>query len=140
MKKIISACSEMCASWATRDTGLFIMRVGVAIIFIGAGMLKYKYLNEPQGTLFFFNHLGFAPFVAYTVPGIEILAGVCMLLGVFVRYASAVLSIIMLVAIFKVKWANGLFSPSGYELDFILLCMLIGLGLNGSGNIRFIGR
>lgn len=58
----------------------------------------------------------------------------------FVRYASAVLSIIMLVAIFKVKWANGLFSPSGYELDFILLCMLIGLGLNGSGNIRFIGR
>lgn len=66
----------------------------------------------------------------------ELFGGLFILLGLLTRPAALVLSITMLVAIFSVHFANGLFmSNNGYEFGLALLAISVSLVISGSGKL-----
>src|SRR3989344_6474550 len=85
-------------SWCNTDSGLLVLRIGVAAIFITTGWVK---LSDMSGTVGFFASLGFAPFWAYLVTGVELVGGLMVLFGVQARVAAAFLAVVMLVATYE---------------------------------------
>jgi len=85
-------------SWCNADSALLVLRVGVGAIFIYAGWGK---VSDLAGTVVFFGTLGFAPFWAYLVSFVELIGGIAVLLGVYTRIAAALLSVVMVVAIYE---------------------------------------
>jgi len=88
------------------------------------------------GTTQFFESISipFAGFFAYIVPSFEAMGVVLLLLGLFTRFISMFLGIIMIVAIALVHWSNGFsvanngFEIPLYYLMFSLLFMSFGAG------------
>jgi len=71
---------------------------------------------------------------AYLVAYTELISGILMILGLWVRHAGIVLSIIMLVAMFKVHWPNGFsLAKGGYEYVFVLLLCALAVVTLGAG-------
>src|SRR3989338_3885677 len=97
---IHSLCKK--CSWCNTDSALLVLRIGVGALFIYAGWGK---VSDLPGTVAFFGTIGFVPFWAYLVAFVELLGGIAVLLGGGTRVAAALLSIIMLVAIYK-TWGN----------------------------------
>lgn len=75
----------------------------------------------------------FPIFTAYFVGFAELIGGAMIMLGLFTRYAAALLAGVMLVAILTVKLSKGLIG--GYELDLGLLAGFITLMFTGAGKI-----
>src|SRR3989338_7555045 len=86
------------------DLGVLFLRVAVGVVFIHAGYLK---LADMTPVITGFGAIGFPAWLAYFVAYCELLGGLAVLLGIFVRYAGVVLAIIMLVAFWKVLGPNG---------------------------------
>ncbi|HWP43435.1 MAG TPA: DoxX family protein [Blastocatellia bacterium] len=114
------------------------LRIMVAVIFIAHGAQKLFGIFGGygiEGTAQFFEQLGINPgtFWAAIVGLIEFLGGIAVLLGLFTRYAATLLSIVMLVAIFKVHLPNGFFLPNGIEYAFAMLGANVALLMGGAG-------
>jgi putative oxidoreductase len=88
--------------WQNKSAGLLVLRIGVGVIFIFTGWMK---VSDLAGTVGQFGAMGFAPFWAYLVSFVELLGGVGVLLGIGTRIAAKLLTIIMMVAIYKL-WGN----------------------------------
>lgn len=116
-------CKEMCV-----DAGIFLVRVGVGIIFLAHGIQKLQGIDSVIG---FFGKIGLPAFLAWAVAIIETLAGAAMILGVFTGFAGLSLAIIMLGAIFTAKKAA--MFMGGWEFDFVLLTSALGVALLGPG-------
>ena len=93
-----SLCKK--CSWRSTDSGLLALRIGVGAIFIFTGWMKVSDLTATVG---FFATMGFAPFWAYLVSFVELIGGIAVLLGVYTRIASKLLTIIMIVAIYVLR-------------------------------------
>jgi putative oxidoreductase len=64
----------------------------------------------------------------------EFFGGIALLVGLFTRPAAAVLAVTMVVAIFSVHVANGLFmANNGYEFALALLAICLSLVFSGAG-------
>ena len=111
-----------CAEYATIP-----LRLIIAIVFFYHGLTK---LMGMAGTIGFFGSLGFAPFFAYLVAIVEVVGAVAILLGLWTRFFSGALAIVMIVAFFAVKLSKGFFNG---ELDLALLAILISLMMTGAG-------
>ncbi len=107
----------------------------VGVVFLAHGLDK---LQGMDGVIGFFGSLGLAPFFAYLVAGVEFLGGIALILGVFSRYAAYLLAVVMVVAIFLVKFKMGLLG--GYELDLVLLAALLTIAGAGSGVYSISGK
>lgn len=107
--------------------GLFIIRLVVGFIFVFHGIGK---LSNMEQTIGFFATIGIGAFLTWVVAIVETVGGLALILGYFSRFFSALLGIIMLVAIFKVKWSGGF---SAIELDLVLLATLIAVLFSGCG-------
>ncbi len=73
--------------------------------------------------------------MAYVVALVELIGGFAVILGLGTRIISALFTIIMLVALFKVKLAAGFTGSAqaaGYELEIVLLAMSAALAFSGS--------
>jgi putative oxidoreductase len=81
-----------------RDVLLLAGRLIVGGIFITAGWMK---LSDMAGTVFEFSKMGFSPFWAYLVSYVEFIGGICVVLGLYIETAAALLSVVMIVAIYK---------------------------------------
>ena len=92
-------------SWCTVDAGLLVLRIGVAGIFILSGYMKVAAMGM---TVTQFGSMGFAPFWAYLVTAVELLGGIAVLLGAWTRTASALLTIIMIVAVWTIARIPGI--------------------------------
>lgn len=88
---------KKCCAWHSKSAGLLAIRIGIGFIFIATGYMK---VSDLAGTVAFFGTLGFAPFWAYLVSFVELIGGIAVLLGVFTCIASALLTIIMAVAVY----------------------------------------
>ena len=80
--------------------------------------------------------IGLAPgfLMALLAGSAEFFGGLFILLGLLTRPAAISLAFTMLVAIFSVHFANGLFmSNNGYEFGLALLAASVSLALSGSG-------
>ena len=80
--------------------------------------------------------IGLTPGIPLTLMagGAEFFGGLALILGLLTRPAAFVLAITMLVAIFSVHFANGLFmSNNGYEFALSLLAVSVALTFSGAG-------
>lgn len=115
-------------NWNCKNTGLLLIRLGVGAIFLTHGISK---LSNTDGVIGFFASLGIPAFMAWVVAIVEAAGGLALILGVFTKISGVLLAITMLVAILKVKFPQGGFNASEFEL--ILLLTSLGLSLTGPG-------
>lgn len=118
------------------DWGPVVLRLVLGIIFIAHGWGKlFGMAPGMEAWVGMVTGLGFpaATATAYLVALVEFVGGVAVLLGLFTRYAAALIAIVMAVAIWKVKFAMGLLG--GYELDLGLLGIALALVLLGPGKL-----
>ena len=86
------------------DLGILLIRVGVGLIFLFAGLGK---LMGIEGTIGFFTGLfgaALAPMLAWIVALTEFTGGLALLLGLFPRTYGVLLSMIMLTALISVQF------------------------------------
>lgn len=115
------------------------LRVPVGIIFAAHGAQKlFGWFGGHglEGTGQWMASIGLAPgyLMASLAGGAEFFGGLALVLGLLVRPAAAVLAFAMLVAIFSVHIAHGLFiSNNGYEFALALLAVSVSLMFSGAG-------
>lgn len=112
-------------SWVNTNTGLLVLRIGVAFIFIMAGWQKVSHL---QTTVGMFSQMGFNAFWAYVASFVELLGGIVILLGVWTRLAAALLAITMIVAVYITRANAGMMMT-----PLILLFVNLSLFFTGGG-------
>ena len=105
-----------------------ILRVVLGIIFAAHG---YQKLTGMDGVFGMVTGLGLPAFSAYILTYTELLGGLALIAGLATRYAAALIAIVMIVAIWKVKLATGLLG--GYELELGFLATAVALMLTGAG-------
>lgn len=118
-----------------------VLRLPIAIIFIAHGAQKLFGLFGGYGleaTGQWMASIGLEPgyYMALLAGSAELVGGIALLIGLLVRPAAFVLSITMLVAIFSVHFANGLFmANSGYEFALALFAVSVSLIFSGAGKL-----
>ncbi|WP_440905677.1 DoxX family protein [Catenovulum sp. SX2] len=134
MKALIQKLSTSTAGYST-----LALRVPVGIIFMAHGAQKlFGWFGGYglEGTGGWMESIGLAPgfLMALLAGSAEFFGGLFILLGLLTRPAAIALAFTMLVAIFSVHFANGLFmSNNGYEFGLALLAASVSLALSGSG-------
>ena len=120
------------------DNRVILARLIVGLVFLSEGMQKYLF-PELLGTGRFLQ-IGFShpAFWAYFTGTFEIVCGVCVLVGLFIRLAAIPLIIIMLTAFITTKWpiliSKGFWAMAHeYRTDFALTLLLIFICIYGSG-------
>ena len=117
------------------------LRVPAGIIFAAHGAQKlFGWFGGYglQGTAGWMESIGLTPGIPLTLMagGAEFFGGLALILGLLTRPAAFVLAITMLVAIFSVHFANGLFmSNNGYEFALSLLAGAVSLLISGGGRV-----
>ncbi|MEK7641780.1 MAG: DoxX family protein [Patescibacteria group bacterium] len=116
-------------SWLNAGTGLFILRIGVGVLFLVHGIAKF---SDISGTAGFFGMIGLPAFMAYVIAFIETVGGIALILGVYTRIASVLLAAVMIGAYFSVKLGKPFMG--GWELDFILFMASVTILASGPGS------
>ncbi|QOL26839.1 DoxX family protein [Thalassotalea sp. LPB0316] len=117
------------------------LRVPIGIIFMAHGAQKLfgwfgGYGLEATGN--WMASIGLAPgfLMALLAGSAEFFGGLMLVLGLLTRPAAFVLAITMVVAIFSVHFANGLFmANNGYEFGLALLAASVSLAISGAGKL-----
>ena len=107
-----------------QDFIIMLARFTVAYGFSLPALMKIQNL---EGTILWFESIGipFATFVAYLVSAVEVLGILLLILGLFTRYISILLSGIMLGAMFFVHWEHGYsVVNNGIEITFYYFLFL----------------
>jgi putative oxidoreductase len=117
-----------------QSCGLAALRVVVGVIFLMHGGQKlFMGFHNVAG---FLGSLGIPSptLAAIGLTAVEFVGGIALILGLLTRYAAALLSIDMLVAIIAVHAKNGFFtSKGGMEFPLLLLVANLNLVLAGAG-------
>lgn len=113
----------------------FMLRAVLGIIFLVHGYPKL--FKQFSGTAQFFDSVGIRPakFWVFVVGAVEFFGGIALILGIFTQIAAGLIAVNMLVAILKVKKAQGF--VGGYEFDLILMAAAISLLFLGPGIFAF---
>ena len=116
--------------------GLVPLRVVVGLVFLMHGGQKL-FVFGLAGTADIMGKLGIAmpAFAAGIVIAAELLGGIAIISGLYTRWAGAVLTIEMLVAIPVARFAGGFFAPYGFEFEFTLLGACLTFAALGSGGM-----
>ncbi|WNC67015.1 DoxX family protein [Thalassotalea nanhaiensis] len=115
------------------------LRFPIALIFIAHGAQKLFGLFGGyglEGTGQWMDSIGLEPgyYMALLAGSAEFFGGLALLVGLLVRPVALMLSVTMLVAIFSVHFANGLFmADNGYEFGLALFAVSISLMMSGAG-------
>nr|WP_295974754.1 DoxX family protein [uncultured Bacillus sp.] len=115
------------------DVGAFILRLALGFIFFIHGLVKFQ--GGIENIAGWFESIGLPGFMAYVIAGIELIGGIALIIGFGTRVVSALIGIIMIGAILKVKLSVGFLGNgqmAGYELDLAFLAIAIFLAINGS--------
>lgn len=107
-----------------------LLRLMLAAVFIAHGFPKLRDLGVTAG---FLESLGFRPakFWATVLGCTEFFGGILLLVGLFTQVAAALIAFVMLIAILKVKRAQGF--VGGYEFELALFAIAVSLMLTGPG-------
>ncbi|MEI6346078.1 MAG: DoxX family protein [bacterium] len=125
--------STISAWFRNQNAGLLVLRLAVAIPFIVHGYAK---LHAHGDFVTIFTQIGIvAPaFMAWFVGLVEFVGGILVLLGIFVRTASALLAIVMIVAIATYHGKLGYaIMGNGYEYALTLALASLALVFTGAG-------
>lgn len=122
------------------ELGLLALRMVVGGLFAGHGAQKlFGWFggHGPDGTGQFFESIGLRPGrrLALLAGGAELTGGLLLALGLVVPAAAALLSAVMVVAIWTVHRANGPWvTDGGWEYNAVLLAVAFALTAVGAGN------
>ncbi|MBA9026553.1 MULTISPECIES: DoxX family protein [Bacillaceae] len=108
------------------EAGAVILRIVLGLTFFIHGFVKFQ--GGINNTVGFFDSIGIPGFLAYLVAGIELIGGIALILGIGTRIVSVLFAVIMLGAIFTVKFPLGFLGNgqmAGYEMELALLAMAI---------------
>ena len=106
------------------------LRSSIGVIFILHGMMKFN-----PGFANALPNMGLPPEMQIPIALAEVVPGVLMIIGVLSRFSGALLSIIMLGAIFHIRGAESMTGDGGAELDVILLAAALVIMIAGPGRI-----
>ena len=117
-----------------RDYGLTVLRIGIGVIFLAHGYLKFFKMGI-GGTTSFMAHVGVpAPaLAAWFAACAETFGGIAFVLGIFTLPFGLALALDMAGAILFAKRGGGLFGPKGFELELSLLVASVALAFSGPG-------
>lgn len=128
------------------NLAILVLRLGLGSMFMAHGMQKAFGLFGGPGIKGFSEMLavlGFGPanFWAYLAAYTELIAGLCLIIGLLPRIAAASLLILILVAIAKVHLAKGFFlANGGFEYAFIIASVCMALILLGAGKFAISNK
>lgn len=105
---------------------LLVSRILVAAIFIVAGWMK---VSDMASTVNLFSQMHIPAFLAYVVGYAEFLGGIALLLGLWASEVSALLAIIMIVAV-GLTWKMGF---QVYMAPMAVLAATLALAASGPG-------
>ncbi len=106
------------------------LRSAVGVIFILHGMMKFN-----PGFANALPNMGLPPEMQIPIALAEVVPGILLIIGVLSRFSGALLSIIMIGAIFHVKGAQSMTGDGGVEIDVILLAASLVIMIAGPGRI-----
>lgn len=106
------------------------LRSAIGVIFIVHGISKFD-----PGFANFLPMMGLPVEMQIPIALAELISGILLITSVLSRVSAALLSIIMLGAIFHVKGAQSLTGDGGVELDLILLASSLVIMIVGPGRI-----
>ncbi len=140
MEKILN--HPMMKKCCNKDLALLLLRVGVGLVFVLHGYVKFAHMDNTIG---FFSTLGLPAFVAYAITIIEVVGGLAVLLGVFFCVANILLALTMVFAIILVKFtmATKMGLPDSLlimEIDVMLLVSTLALSMFGAGKYALMGK
>jgi len=128
---------------SNQDYGALLLRIALGVLFIAHAYLKIAVFTIP-GTVQFFQSIGLPGVLAYAVIAGELLGGVALLLGVWVRPVSAALALIAFGAIIAHSGNGWVFSAPGGGWEYPLFLGVVSLvqSLLGAGAhaLRFGGK
>lgn len=125
------------------DVGLLVIRLVIGLTFMGHGAQKlFGWFGGygPKGTGGWFESIGMKPgvFLAVMAGLSELVGGALFASGLFLWVGSLMIALTMLIAIVKVHGKNGYWATAnGYELNLIILSVVIGIALTGPGIYSF---
>ncbi|MFZ5626985.1 MAG: DoxX family membrane protein [Bacillota bacterium] len=137
-----SCCQKLLA--VSEQRADLLLRIGLGTVFFAHGAQKLLGWFGGfgwSGTMGFLTQaLGIPAFFAGLAILTEFFGGLAILLGLFTRLAGLGLAITMLVAMFKVHWANGFFldlkgPADGIEYAFVLFWLAAYFAVKGAGRI-----
>ena len=103
----------------------------IGVIFIVHSLKKF----DPSWQEWLIS-IGIPPEMQLPIALAEFIGGILLVAGIFTRIASAVFSIILLGAIFHIRWENGFFvSKGGWEWDLVMLAAVLAIMVAGPGRI-----
>lgn len=118
----------------TAPFAALILRVALGVVFMAHALLKLLVFTLP-GTAAFFTAHGFPGWTAYPVFAAELLGGLALVAGVYVRWVALGLVPVVLGAL-TVHWPNGwVFTArdGGWEFVAFLLAALLAQAALGEG-------
>ncbi len=126
--------------------GPTLLRLAVGLVFVAHGAQKLFGFGGGGGltaTAALFAQVGLSPaFVLAMLIGlVETFGGLLLLAGLFTRLTAGLFTIEMLVAVWKVHFANGFFLNwsnttgvgHGYEFNLVVIAALVSLIVTGPG-------
>ncbi len=113
------------------DITHFGIRAAIGVIFIVQGSGKFG-----PGFAGYLTNIGVPVELQIPIALAETIGGILLIIGVLSRISSSILSIIILGAIFHIRWENGFFvSNGGWEWDLIMLAAVLTIIVAGPGRI-----
>jgi putative oxidoreductase len=107
------------------------IRAAIGSIFIVHSLKKF----DPSFSEAAVN-MGLPPEIQFPLALAEFIGGILLIVGVLTRITGAILSIILLGAIFHIRWENGFFiSQGGWEWDLVMLAALLSIIAAGPGRV-----
>lgn len=119
-----------------KGLSLLSLRILVAAIFLYHGIPK---LLNISGTMSFFSGIGLPGFLAVIVGIVEVVAGILLLLGLWTKWSSYALAIIIAGAIIVVHTKAGGISAA-LERDVLIFVSLLVLAHSGAGSCAIDNR
>ena len=108
------------------------IRASIGVIFIVHSLKKF----DPSWETWLVETAGLPPEMRLPIALAEFIGGILLIAGVFTRITSVIFSIIILGAIFNIRWENGFFiSQGGWEWDLVMLAAVLSIIAVGPGRV-----
>ena len=107
------------------------LRASIGAIFIVHSLKKF----DPSWQEWLIS-IGIPPEMQLPIALAELIGGILLVVGVLTRVTGAIFAVILLGAIFHIRWENGFFvSKGGWEWDLVMLAVVLAIIAAGTGRI-----
>ena len=108
------------------------IRAAIGSIFLVHSLKKF----DPSWQEWLVNVAGLPAEMQIPIALAELIGGILLIAGVLTRITGVVFSVILLGAIFNIRWENGFFvSEGGWEWDLIMLAAVLSIIAAGPGRV-----